>query len=46
LLLSSESYRYRFMILYYRAFNRLFHSPFASSLEAAILFIIMVATNA
>jgi hypothetical protein len=33
------------MILYYRAYNRLFHAPYAASLESVILFIIMVASN-
>ena len=45
LLFASEPSRSSNMILYYRAFNRLFHAPYAASLESVILFIIMVASN-
>jgi hypothetical protein len=45
LLLASEPSKRSYMILYYRAYNRLFHAPYAASLESVILFIIMVASN-
>lgn len=34
-----------YLILHYRAFNRLFHAPFTASLESGILFIIMIGTE-
>ena len=34
-----------FLILHYRAFNRLFHSPFAVSLESFVLFLYLIGTD-
>jgi len=33
------------LILHYRAFNRLFHAPYAASFESAILFLILIGTD-
>lgn len=45
LLLKFEYGNMQYMILFYRAFNRLFHAPYAASLESAVLFILMKATE-
>ena len=45
LLIAYFEFDYSYIILYYRAFNRLFHSPFAEALETFILFIVMAANQ-
>ena len=44
-LLQPPSTNSTFLILHYRAFNRLFHSPLAASLESAVLLLYLLATD-
>jgi len=42
ILLQQQGTNTTYLILHYRAFNRLFHAPYAASLESFVLFIVLI----